>query len=113
MQDALTMFVPVMKNMLATEGALSKAFYEKCGKGAAPIIAEIMGQSGARQAEIYRKMMLFKGMRGVSILFKMMGPMMQVGVEIGEVTDEAMHIQVSQCPFGIEGTSRELCEAMR
>jgi len=102
----------MIKHVLAMQGALSKAFYEKYGKGAAPIIAEIMGQSGVGSAKIVRKMMPVKGMKDVGEMFKMMGPLMEYGMEVGEVTDEEVHIQVSQCPFGLEGTSKELCEAV-
>jgi len=102
----------MIKHALAMQGDLSKVFYEKYGRAATPIIAEIMGQSGAGSAEIVRKMMPVKSMKDVSEIFKMMRPLMELGMEIGEVTDEEVHIQVAKCPFGLEGTSKELCEAV-
>jgi len=42
----------------------------------------------------------------------MMGMMMDIGIEIVELSDDAIHIKVPKCTLGIEGTSKELCEAM-
>jgi hypothetical protein len=39
----------------------------------------------------------------------MIGPMM--GMEMVELSDDNMHFKMSKCPVGLEGTSRELCEA--
>jgi len=112
MEDALKAFGPIMKHLYATQGTLSKAFYERYGKEALPIIAEVMSQSGVASAEIVRKMMPVKGMKDVGELFKMMGSVMELEMEVIEVSDEAIHTRESACPLGLEGTSKELCEAM-
>lgn len=112
MEEAAKRFAPMMKNMLAMSGALSKAFYERYGKEALPIITEVASKGGVERAEIMREMVPVKGMKDVGEQFKMMGSMMEMGMEIIELSDEAIHFKVSQCPLGIEGTSRELCEAM-
>ena len=39
----------------------------------------------------------------------MMGSMM--GMEMVELSDDKMHFKMLSCPLGLEGTSRELCEA--
>ncbi len=112
MEEAAKRFGPMIKNMLAAQGALSKAFYEKYGKEALPIIAEVARQGGVRRAEIMREMMPVKGMKAVGEQLKTMGSMMDIGMEIIELSDDVIHFKVSQCPLGIEGTSKELCEAM-
>jgi len=112
MKAAAKGFRPMMKNMYVTMGDLCKAFYEKNGKEAIPIITEIASKSGAEEAEIIRKMMPVKGMKDVGELFKMMEAMMEMGMEIIELTDDAIHFKVPKCVVGIEGTSKELCEAM-
>ena len=33
-------------------------------------------------------------------------------MEITELSDDVMRLKSSPCPFGLEGTSRELCEAI-
>ena len=105
-------FAPMMKHTRKTLGALSKAFYEKYGEEALPIIAEVAEESGVGSAEIIQKMMPVKGMKDVGELFKMMETTMEVKMEIIELSDDAIHFKTSSCPLGIEGTSKELCEAM-
>lgn len=103
---------PMMEHMFVTMGDLSKAFYEKNGKEALPIITEIWSKSGAERAEIMQKMMPVKDMKDVGELFKMMESMMEMGMEIIELSDDAIHFKMPKCICGIEGTSKELCEAM-
>ena len=105
-------FAPMMRGMLAMSGALSKAFYERYGKEALPIITEVMSKSGVESGKIMQQMMPVRDMKGFGEQFNMMGSMMEMGMETIELSDEAFHFKVSQCPFGIEGTSRELCEAL-
>ena len=105
-------FTPMMKHMFAMLGDLCKAFYEKNGKEAIPIITEIASKSGVGEAEIMQKMMPVKDMKDVGELFKMMDSMMEMRMEIIELSDDAIHFKVSKCVLGIEGTSKELCEAM-
>jgi len=59
-----------------------------------------------------QKMMPVKDMKDVGELFKMMDSMMEMGMEIIELSDDAIHFKVPRCMLGIEGTSKELCEAM-
>ena len=112
MKAAAKGFRPMMKNNYATFGALCKAFYEKDGKEAIPIITEIASKSGVGSAEGVRKMMPVKNMKDAGELFKMMDSMMEMGMEIIELSDDAIHFKVPKCMLGIEGTSKELCEAM-
>jgi predicted hydrocarbon binding protein len=93
-------------------GELCKAFYNKFGKESIPIITEISGKSGVSQAELTQQMMPVKDMKDLGELYKMMDSMMDIGMEIVEVTDDKIHFKVPRCVVGIEGTSRELCEAM-
>ena len=112
MKAAAKGFRPMMKNMYVTMGDLCKAFYKKDGKEAIPIITEIASKSGAERAEIIRKMMPVKDMKDVGDLFKMMDAMMEMGMEVIEISDDAIHFKMPQCILGIEGTSQELCDAM-
>ena len=112
MEEAAKGSAPMTKHMSAMLGDLCKAFYERYGKEALPIIAEVSSKGGVAAAEIRRKTMPVKGMKDFDELFKMMDSTMGLGMEIIELSDDAIHIKVSRCPHGIEGTSRELCEAM-
>jgi len=112
MKAAAKGFRPMMKNMYVTMGDLCKAFYKKNGKEAIPIITEIASKSGAEEAEIIRKMMPVKDMKDVGELFKMMEAMMEMGMEIIEISDNMVHFKIPGCILGLEGTSQELCDAM-
>jgi hypothetical protein len=112
MKSAFKGFRPMMLNFYAMWGELCKAFYKKFGKEAIPIITEVSIKSGVAQAEITQKMMSVKDMKDLGELYKMMDEMMEVGSEIVELTDDSIHFKVPKCMVGIEGTSKELCEAM-
>jgi predicted hydrocarbon binding protein len=112
MKSAAKGFRPTMKHNYAMWGTLCKAFYEKDGKEALPIITEVSRKSGVGSAEIMRKMMPVKDMKDVGELFKMMDSMMEMGMEIIELTDDTIQFKVPKCILGIEGTSKELCAAM-
>jgi predicted hydrocarbon binding protein len=112
MKSAAKGFRPMIVNMYATIGDICRAFYEKNGKEAIPIIKEVANKSGAKQAEITQKMMPVKDMKGVAELYKMMDSMMDMGMKIVELSDDAIHFTMPKCIGNIEGTSRELCEAM-
>jgi len=112
MEQATQTFGPMMSLMFEGLGALSRAFYEKCGEEALPIIAEGARKSGARQAEIMQKMMPVKSMKGIGEMLKMMGGMMGMEMEIIELSDDTLHFKGPKCMLGIQGTSKGLCEAM-
>ncbi len=112
MEEAAKAYASMVKLMFMGMGALSKAFYEKYGKEALPIITEVASQGGVEYGKVMQQMTPAKGMKAVGELFKMMDSMMGEGMEIIELSDDAFHFKVSQCPVGIEGTSKELCEAM-
>lgn len=104
-------FAPMIKHMYATMGALSKAFYERYGKDALPIMTKVAAEAGVESAKISQRMLRGKGMKAVGELFRMY-EMMGFPVEIIELTDDMMHFKTSECPLGLKGTSKELCEAM-
>lgn len=104
-------FAPMIKFMFATIGALSKAFYEKYGDEALPTIAEVMGESGVEHAKIAQSMLKGNDMKAVGELFGMM-EMFDFEVEVIELSDDTIRFKMAPCPMGLEGTSKELCEAM-
>ena len=112
MKTAAKGFRPMMQNSYLTIGDLSKAFYEQDGNAALPKIAEIASRGGEKQAEIIRKMMPVKDTKGVGELFRMMDIIMDLGLEIIEISDDRVHFKNPWCILGLEGTSKELCNAM-
>ena len=112
MKSAFKGFKPMMMNFYEMWGELCKAFYKKDGKGALPVITEVSIKSGEAQAELTQKMMKVKDIKDLGELYKMMDSMMETGMEIIELTDDKIHFKVPKCLVGIDGTSKELCEAM-
>ena len=105
-------FKPMLELMFIMMGDLCRAFYEKNGKEAIPTITQIARKNGAAQAEVMKKMMPAKDMKGVAEFMKMMDSMMDMGMEIVELSNDTIHVKMPKCMSNIEGTSRELCEAM-
>jgi predicted hydrocarbon binding protein len=103
---------PMMEDLLARFGALGKAFYDRYGKEALPLIAEVMGKGGVNSAQVMLKMMPVKGMKDAGQLFVEMGGAMDTGMEIIELTDDTFHFRLSRCLFCLDGAGQELCEAM-
>lgn len=112
MEEAAKGFGPMMKLMFMGMGALGKAFYKRYGKEALPIIIEVMNQGGVEYGKLMQQMAPARSMKAAGESFKMMASMMGMGTEIMELSDDTFHFKVSQCPLGIEGTSKGLCEAM-
>jgi len=111
MQEAAR-FAPMMQLAMMGSGGFAKAFYQRYGKEALPIIAGVMSHGGAEWGKMAQQMAPAKGMKAYGESLKMVGSIMGMGVEVVELSDDKLHFKVSKCPFGIEGTSRELCEAM-
>lgn len=112
MEEAAKGFGPMIRQMFMGMGALSKAFYQKYGKEALPIITEAASQGGVGYGKMMQQMTPARGMKAVGESLKMMGSMMGMDMEIMELSDDAIHFKTPRCPLGIEGTSKELCEAM-
>ena len=105
-------FTPMILHNFRTIGSLSRAFYEKYGFEALPIISRVMGEAGVEGAKMARSRLKGGGIKAVSKLFKMY-EMFNMPVEMIELTDEIIHFRHEPpCPFGLEETSKELCEAM-
>ncbi|MFC1937456.1 hypothetical protein ACFLWY_02710 [Chloroflexota bacterium] len=112
MEEAAKAYAPMMQLMLRGMGAYGKAFYQKYGKEALPIITEVASQGGVEWGKIMQNMLPAKIMQALGESFKMMEPMMGVKIGLVESSDNMLHFKMSQCPLGLEGTSKELCEAM-
>jgi predicted hydrocarbon binding protein len=112
MKTAAKGFRPMMRNMYVMMGDFCKAFYDKDGKEALPAIAEIASRGGVEEAEIIQKMMPVRDTKGVAELFKMMDTMMDMGMEVIEVSDDRVHFKNPGCALGLEGTTQELCDAI-
>jgi hypothetical protein len=111
MEDTAKQMVSMVSMLTRMQGALCKSFYQKYGKDAVPIVKGVMSQAGAQWGQMMQQTIPVKSMRPIAEQLKNLSVMMSMGAEIIEVSDEIVRFKVAHCPFGLEGTSRELCEA--
>jgi hypothetical protein len=98
------------KNATEAQGLLIKAFYERCGDEILPVIDDILGRQGKALGLKVRSKLPDCRLSTVATAFtKNFDPMM---VEVISISDEKFHIQGTKCPFGLENTSKQLCEAV-
>jgi len=98
------------KNAIEAQGMLIKAFYEKFGKKALPIIAEICKKQGRALGLKIRQKVPDNRLSTVANAFsKSYNP---EDINVVEISDTKFQIQGTKCPFGLENTSRALCEAV-
>jgi len=112
MEQAARAAGAMLQSMMMGTGMFGKAFYDKYGKEALPIITDVMSRRGAETGKLMQQMMPVKDMNDIAERFKMMAPVMGLEMEVVESSGDVFHIKMSRCPLGIEGTSLELCEAL-
>lgn len=112
MEEAAKSVGPMIKLMYNMLGDLSAAFYKKYGKDALPIISAVATKYGEPNAKLVQHMMPIKNMENVAEMYKMMFGMMGEKFDVVKVSDDMLHFKVSTCPLCLQGTSKELCEAV-
>ena len=98
------------KNPIEAQGLLIKAFYKKYKKEILPIVKDILGLQGqALGLKIKKKLPDNKLSTVAKAFVKNFEPSF---VKVVSISDKKFHIQGTKCPFKLENTSRELCEAV-
>jgi hypothetical protein len=98
------------KNATEAQGLLIKAFHEKCGDEILPAIDNILGRQGRALGLKVRSKLPDCHLSTVAAAFtKNFDP---TTINVVSISDEKFHIQGTTCPFGLENTSRQLCEAV-
>jgi hypothetical protein len=101
---------PLPKNATEAQGLLIKAFHEKCGDEILPVIDNILGRQGRALGLKARGKLPDSHLSTVAGAFvKNFDP---ATINVVSISDEKFHIQGTKCPFGLENTSRQLCEAV-
>jgi predicted hydrocarbon binding protein len=98
------------KNPIDAQGMLIKAFYKKIGKDAIPIIKDVLKKQGCALGLKIKAKLPDNRLSTVANAFSKSYNSDEVSVV--ELNDERFQIQGTKCPFGLENTSRELCEAV-
>ena len=98
------------KNATQAQGLLIKAFHEKCGDDSLPVIDDILGRQGRALGLKARSKLPDGCLSRVAAAFaKNFDP---ETINVVSISDDRFHIQGTICPFGLENTSRKLCEAV-
>ena len=98
------------KNSIEAQGLLIKAFYDKYGDEILPIVDKVLGLQGKALGLKVKKKLTDDNLSTVAKAFaKNFNPKF---VKIVALKAEKFHIQGTKCPFGLENTSKKLCEAV-
>ncbi|MFW9818111.1 MAG: hypothetical protein ACFFE5_00760 [Candidatus Thorarchaeota archaeon] len=98
------------KNPIEAQGMLIKAFYKKFGKDTLSIIKEVCRKQGKSLGLKVKQKLPNNKLSTVATAFsKSYDPN---DIKVVEISDKKFQIQGNKCPFGLENTSRELCEAV-
>jgi len=98
------------KNATEAQGLLIKAVYEKYGREALPLIEDALGRQGRALGLRAKNKLPDNRLSTVAAAFaENFDPST---VDIVALSDDFFHIRGKRCPFGLENTSRELCEAV-
>lgn len=101
---------PLPKNATEAQGLLIKAFHAKYGDEILPVIDDILGRQGRSLGlKVKSKLPDCRLSAVASVFTKNFDPST---VNVVDRSDEKFHIQGNICPFGLENTSRALCEAV-
>jgi small GTP-binding protein len=97
------------QNALEAQGLLIKKIYEKFGSEAIPIIKNVCRLQGrALGLKIKQKL----PDRRLSTVARVFSDSYGSDMKVITTTDKVFRIKGKKCPFGLENTSRELCEAV-
>ena len=97
-------------NAIEAQGMLIKQFYQKFGEQALPIIKNICGRQGKSLGLKIKSKLPDNKLSTVAKAFSQSYD--PNDVKIVSLSDKIFQIQGTKCPFGLENTSRELCEAV-
>lgn len=98
------------KNPIEAQGMLIKTCYEKFGRAVLPIIKDVCRKQGCSLGLKVKKKLPDNRLSTVATAFSKSFDMNDV--KVIEISDEKFQIQGTKCPFGLENTSRELCETV-
>ena len=102
--------IELPNNPIEAQGLLIKAFYGKFGKDTLPLIRKICRIQGHALGLKIRKKLPNNKLTTVAQAFSKSFD--QRYVRTISLSDNKFHIQGTKCPFNLENTSRELCEAV-
>ena len=98
------------RNAIEAQGLLIKAVYKKYGAEVLTIIKKVCEKQGRSLGLKVKRKLPNNNLTTVAKAFSKSFD--QNFVKIISISDEKFQIRGTKCPFGLENTSRELCEAV-
>jgi predicted hydrocarbon binding protein len=92
-------------------GAIAKAVDKKYGAEGRKLLKQVMGERGSEIGEQMKPLSPGEDFKSVGTFFAGAAKIFGVDNEV-EVKEKEVVVKISKCPYGLEGTNRELCEAM-
>jgi len=92
-------------------GRIAKTVDKKFGADGRNLLRQVMGERGSEIGEMMKSLSPGEDFKSVGTFFAEAAKVFGVDNEV-EIKEDAVVVKVSKCPYGLEGTSRELCEAM-
>jgi hypothetical protein len=104
-------FRMVASALSANVGSIAKAVDKKFGAQGRDVLRQVQSVEGVTMGEMFKPMSSGEDFKSVGTLYARIVKMLGVDIEVKVKKDEVV-IKVPKCPYDLEGTSRELCEAM-
>lgn len=104
-------FGMVVPGLFANIGSIAKAVDKKFGAEGRSLLRQVMGERGFEMGAMMKPLSPGEDFKSVGTFFA--GAIKMFGVENeAEVREGEVVVRAPKCPYGLEGTKRELCEAM-
>jgi predicted hydrocarbon binding protein len=104
-------FGMVTSALFGNVGSIAKAVDKKFGAAGRDVLRQVMTEKGVEMGEMLKPMSPGKDFKSVGTFFSQAIRMFGVENEV-KLNEKEVTITASKCPYGLEGTNRELCEAM-
>lgn len=104
-------FAMVVPTLFDNIGRIAKAVDKKFGAEGRNLLRQVSLKKGLEMGEQMKPQCPGEDFKSVGTFFA--GAMKNFGVECEvEVKEDEVVVKAPKCPYGLEGTNRELCEAM-
>ena len=104
-------FAMATSGLFGNAGSIAKAVDKKFGAAGRDVLRQVMSEDGAALGESLKPMCPGKDFKSVGTFLPQAMNMLGVENEV-KLNEEEVTVTGSKCPYGLEGTNRELCEAM-
>jgi len=107
-ESRFSIVVPVLWENI---GRIAKAVDKKFGAEGRNLLKQVMGERGSETGEAMKPLSPGEDFKSVGTFFAGAAKIFGVENEV-EVKAKEVVVKIPRCPYGLEGTNRELCEAM-